>query len=611
MKLITTNVFDRNLAAILANKRLIVNEGGTRSSKTHSIIQILIFIASFSAKPILISIVSESFPHLRRGAMRTFKAIMGETFNPEQWNESKSIYDFGANRIIEFFSADQSAKLRGSGRDILFVNESNNITKEAYDELDVRTTQFTILDHNPVSEYWAHELKGLPFVEWIHSTFLDAVEVLEQTVVDNILSRKDRDPSWWRVYGLGLIGKLEGLIHPNFSQCDELPERFDREVFGIDWGFSQDPFVLVQNRFVGDAVYSRELIYERGLTNDQLIQRFDGLGIRKRHDILIADPEDPKSIQEIYAYGYDIRPADCGKGVIQHGIQKVNQFRQFWTKDSTNCVKEQRNYQWEKDKDGKFTDKPLHEWSHGMCARRYAVATVPAPKVMPAAVKPSSFKIKFDKLTKNSTLLCSIWAEPNLTTSVTLSLWNSDAFKLYIFGEHVFPQPEPESIIKGLTAYVKEYSDQTIQSLVGFDIWGNSVFFDQWGGDLSSAFGKAHLYVRENVEYNEVGAIAITQTLVKNGRIAIAAGCDGLETQMATWKVDKKPEPGYGLARSILSIVSTLYESGKLEPATPPKKLKEYSIQSQKAQKHIEDLVKKAMEGKHENSVKADGWMYV
>ena len=253
-----TSVFDRINSAFIAGKRLIVNSGGTSSSKTISTIQFLIFISTYTKKPLLISIVSESFPHLRRGCLRDFRMLMGANWDESCWSATLHEYAFASGAKIEFFSADDPSKLRGGRRDILFLNEANNIKKEAFDELDVRTRIFTIIDFNPVSEFWAHEMRDLPHVAWIHSTFLDAVQVLDQSVVDNILSRKDRDPNWWRVYGLGLVGKIEGLVHPMFGQCDLLPDG-GREIYGLDFGYSMDPACLVRLRITDDTIYGQQL----------------------------------------------------------------------------------------------------------------------------------------------------------------------------------------------------------------------------------------------------------------------------------------------------------------------------------------------------------------
>ncbi len=375
MVLQTTSIYEQNAAAWLGGKRRVLNEGGTSSSKTYSILQLLILIAQNAKRQFLISVVSESIPHLKRGCIRDFFNILseGQDSNP-RWNKTDKIYTFG-NGVMEFFPADDSAKLRGGRRDILFLNEANNVTWEAYRELDIRTRLFSFLDWNPVSEFWAHE-KGLikqPENAYIHSTYLDALRVLPAEVVTNIESNKDTDPNWWNVYGLGRLGKVEGLVYPLFNQVDILPP--GDAVYGLDFGFSGDPAALVKNLINESAkeLYSEEIIYERGLTNQDLSVRMEEAGLRKHYDEIWADAAEPKSIEELCRLGWNVKPAPKGEGSVEFGHQKVRQYKQFWTKSSLNGIKEQRNFRYIADKNGKLTEKTTHNFSHLLDGRRYAV----------------------------------------------------------------------------------------------------------------------------------------------------------------------------------------------------------------------------------------------
>lgn len=206
-----TNIFTKNLDAFQDPvKRIAVNQGGTSSSKTHSILQLLIDMAKFRTKPLLISVVSESLPHLRKGAIRDFKKIMDNMFVESKWSATQFSYEFSPNVLMEFFSADQPSKAAGPRRDILFCNEVNNIPKSIFDQLDVRTRRFVFVDFNPTSEFYIYELKDRPEVAWIHSTYLDAKMYLDPSLVANIESRRERDPNWWNIYGLGQTGNVEG-----------------------------------------------------------------------------------------------------------------------------------------------------------------------------------------------------------------------------------------------------------------------------------------------------------------------------------------------------------------------------------------------------------------
>jgi len=380
MEVRTTKVFKAILQAWNESKRRVKLEGGTWSSKTYSVLQALQVIAEKAEIPLDISIVSESLPHLKQGCIRDFFNIMGEDKDTSPfYNKTDHIYkrpDWKGKSI--FFGADDDSKVRGPRRHILFINEANNIPWETARALDIRTELFTILDWNPVGEFWAHE-------NWLeedvnaydHSTYLDALDVIPSSKVTEIESYRDKDPNWWNIYGLGLIGKIEGLVYPVFDQVDF----FDGDVFyGLDFGYSNDPTALIKCSIKGDVLYSQELIYETGLTNQDIANKMVELGIKKRYDEIFADSAEPKSIEEIYRYGFNIKPASKGPKSVEFGHQLVRQYKHYWTKDSINGIKEQRNFRYIQDKNGKLTEKTTHSFSHLMDARRYAMVGKLSPK---------------------------------------------------------------------------------------------------------------------------------------------------------------------------------------------------------------------------------------
>ena len=383
-----TPIFHQNLNNYLNPLyRRSLNEGGTASSKTYSIIQLLIHIAETTKTNTMISIVSESMPHLKKGCIKDFKDILADEFNDDLYNKTEQQYHFGKG-TIEFFGADESAKVRGPRREILYINEANNVPWETVRNLDVRTSKYTFADWNPVSEFWVHEYwKNKPENAWIHSTYQDAKWVLPPDTIRNIESYRLTDPNWWNVYGLGNIGKVEGLVYPGFNieqQIDQLPDG-GQEFYGLDFGYSNDPSVLVRCKIIDKNLYCKELIFLTGLTNDAIAHRMDEVGVRRNYDEIWADAAEPKSIDEIHKYGFNVKPCPKGADSVEHGHQKVRQYKQYWTKDSLNCIKEQRNFRYIEDKDGKYTEKTTHEYSHGMDARRYgvmgALSRIPA-KVM-------------------------------------------------------------------------------------------------------------------------------------------------------------------------------------------------------------------------------------
>jgi phage terminase large subunit len=371
----TSRVFDDILKAWVDGKRRVLLEGGTASTKTWSFLQACIVIQEKVQQPLLISVVSESLPHLKKGAIRDFFNILGESQeNNPNWKITESTYKRpGWKGSIEFFGADNADKVRGPRRHILCINEGNNVPWETARGLDIRTSVFTIVDWNPVSEFWAHEFwVGKEGNAYSHSTYLDAKEagVLPAQTIADIEAYKDTDPNWWNIYGLGKLGKIEGLVYPYFDQVDALPSG---DVFyGLDFGYT-DPVALVKCVVIGKALYSQELIYQSGLTNEDLTRRMVELGIKKGHDEIFADAAEPKSIEEIYRLGFNIKPAPKGEDSVDFGHKKLREYKQYWTKDSLNCIKEQRNFRYVQDKNGKLTDKTTHVWSHGMDARRYAV----------------------------------------------------------------------------------------------------------------------------------------------------------------------------------------------------------------------------------------------
>jgi phage terminase large subunit len=396
-----TEVFRKNADAYMAGKRRIMNEGGSASSKTWSALQLLIILAQNQneiKRPLIISIVSESLPHLKLGAMRDFFNILGETQDGNlKWGKSSFVYQMNEWATIEFFGADDQGKAHGPRRQILYINEANNVPWETAKALDMRTERCTIADWNPVSEFWAHsyedsdgrKIKGWaahhkndkgdevaddPTTEFIKSTYKDALQVIPKSVIDNLESYRDKDPNTWSIYGLGILGKIEGLVYPLFQiiDTDKFPQ--GRCFYGLDFGFSGDPAGVVKNIIVGDNLYSHELIYKRGLTNDDLARELDLLKVG-HSETIFADSAEPKSIEEVRRKGFNVKPTEKGKGSVEYGVQKVNQYYQYWTKDSVNGIKEQRNFRYIKDpQTGSLTDKTTHQWSHLLDARRYACA---------------------------------------------------------------------------------------------------------------------------------------------------------------------------------------------------------------------------------------------
>jgi len=356
------------------SKRIRAVAGGTAASKTISIILYLVDKAQRDTKPTLTSIVSESFPHLKRGAMRDFLRILEELqiYKDSQWNKTDCVYIFETGSKIEFFSADQPDKVRGPRRDRLFINEANNVPYETFDQLEVRTTDFIFIDWNPVSEFWYYtEVKGKRNdTDEITLTYKDN-EALDQSVVDSIETRKNRK-GWWKVFGEGLLGEIEGKIYNEWAIVDDIPHEARLERYGLDFGYTNDPSVIVAIYYYNGGYILDEVLYQNGMSNKQLSDVF----MNQKKALVIADSAEPKSIDEIKSYGVNIIPCVKGQGSVNQRIQIVQGQQISITKRSTNIIKEYRNYLWEVDKNGKVLNVPEHQWSHGMDAVGYGITSL-------------------------------------------------------------------------------------------------------------------------------------------------------------------------------------------------------------------------------------------
>ncbi len=366
----TTSVFNRNIKAYNDGFRIISNKGSTRSSKTWSLLQLMYLIASKSSKPILISIVSESMPHLKRGCIRDFISMLEDEgqWNRNNWNATDKIYKAGKSHI-EFFSADTPGKVHGPSRDILFVNECNNIGYETIRQLMIRTTKTVFFDYNPVEEFWMEEnILTRSNSLLIHSTYKDN-EHLTKEQVEDIESNK-HDINWWNVYGLGITGNRDGNCIKNWMQVDSMPIDYKKRWIGLDFGFTNDPTAIVDVRLSDDQLWVDEICYKNGMLN------IDISNLLKDNNLLdipiIADSAEPKSIAELRRYRHIIEGASKGRhDSINIGISTLNRYKINVTKRSLNIIKELRNYKWQQDIDGKWLNKPIDKFNHSIDAIRY------------------------------------------------------------------------------------------------------------------------------------------------------------------------------------------------------------------------------------------------
>jgi phage terminase large subunit len=359
-------------------KRKRIIQGGTLAGKTFGVLPILIDKAI--REPLLeISVVSESIPHLRRGALKDFLKIMMMTnrYRDVQFNKSTLKYTFANGSYIEFFSVDQPDKLRGARRNILYINECNNVPFEAYNQLAIRTSGDIWLDYNPTNEFWVHrELLNDGDVDFIILTYLDN-EALPKSIIDEIeLARKKANESdywsnWWKVYGLGQVGRLEGACIPDWREID-LPSDARLLCYGMDFGYSVDPTTLIALYKYNDSYIFDEVIYQKGLLNSEISNLLKSNNVT---DIIYADSAEPKSIAELNSYGHMVLPVSKGRDSIVYGINLINQNKVYVTSRSKNLKKELANYTWMQDKEGNTLNKPIDAYNHAIDATRYALTS--------------------------------------------------------------------------------------------------------------------------------------------------------------------------------------------------------------------------------------------
>lgn len=357
-------------------QKIRIIQGGTSASKTISILLTLIHLAQSDKNKTLTSVVAESTPHLKRGALRDFKNIMQEHnyWKDSKWNATDSIYTFETGSQIEFFSADQPDKLRGARRDRCFMNEANNMTLDTFDQLEVRTKEFVFIDYNPTAEFWAltDVLNVRTDVDYVILTYKDN-EALSTEIVHSIEQRKNRK-GWWKVYGEGQLGEVEGKIYKDWQIIDEVPHEARLERYGLDFGYSNDPAAIVAiYKYNGGFIFD-EITYQKGLSNKRIADIF----LNQENNVLVvADSAEPKSIDELILYGINVIGANKGPDSIRHGISLIQDQRISVTKRSVNLIKEYRNYLWKVDRDGKvIAGVPDGGFDHLLDACRYGMETL-------------------------------------------------------------------------------------------------------------------------------------------------------------------------------------------------------------------------------------------
>lgn len=375
MKLQTTRVFSEIEAARRNGYTTVSEQGSSRSAKTYNTV-IWIVCQCLSVPKTTVSICRSTLPSLKGSVLRDFIEVLqriGE-YSDKHYNKSDLIYTFPNGSWVEFFSCDNETKLRGRKRKILFVNEANELKYLEWQQLQLRTTQFSIIDYNPSfsDEHWICEVNKDPRTYHFISTYKDN-PFLEQKVIDEIESLKRKNFSLWQIYGLGLQAQVEGLVFRNVDVVERIPETGyrRRRFLGVDFGYTNDPTAIIDVLIEEESktLYLDELCYRTTMLTSDIIAELKPQGAVK----VISESADPRLVQEIYRAGVNIHPVVKYSGSIEAGITKMQEYKLVITKRSTNVIKEFRNYTYQQDKEGKWLNTPIDVWNHAIDAIRYVV----------------------------------------------------------------------------------------------------------------------------------------------------------------------------------------------------------------------------------------------
>lgn len=371
-KIQTTKIYAEIQQAIVSGYTTISLQGSSRSSKTYNTLIWLIMYCL--QKPYTrLSIVRATLPAIKGSVFIDFKEILHRMgiWDENAMHKSEFIYKFANGSWVEFFSTDSEQKLRGRKRDVLFVNEANELSFLEWQQLKMRTTQFTIIDYNPSfsDEHWICALNADKRTYHFISTYKDN-PFLEQQVIDEIESLRHKNASLWQVYGLGLQAVIEGLIFKSFKLVKEIPVTAKRRWFGIDFGFTNDPTAICEVAVADDTIYIDEIAYNTQMLSSDIIRV-----IKEQPDKLkvISESADPRLIQEIYRAGINIHPVKKFSGSIEAGISKMLEYSIAITERSVNVIKEFKNYTYKQDKEGKWLNAPIDCYNHAIDAVRYVV----------------------------------------------------------------------------------------------------------------------------------------------------------------------------------------------------------------------------------------------
>lgn len=370
----TTKIYSEIDEAIGKGFKTVSLQGSSRSSKTYNAL-IWLIVYCLNNPNTRLSIVRATLPAIKGSVFIDFKEILMNMliFDEKKLNKTELTYHFDNGSWVEFFSTDSEQKLRGRKRDILFVNEANELLFIEWQQLKMRTTRFAIIDYNPsfTDEHWICDINKEEKTYHFISTYKDN-PFLEQVIIDEIESLKYKNESLWKIYGLGLQAQIEGLIFNNVQLIDEMPMS-KKKFYGMDFGYSNDPTAIVEVIITNDAIYLNELCYKTEMVTRDIINELKANVEEGKR--VISESADPRLIKEISNAGITITPVEKYPGSIEAGINKMLEYKICITRKSYNAIREFKNYTYEQNKEGKWLNKPIDAFNHIIDAVRYVVMT--------------------------------------------------------------------------------------------------------------------------------------------------------------------------------------------------------------------------------------------
>ena len=366
---ITTNVIFKHLQK--SNKKITIEQGGTRSGKTYNILLWLIFDYCTRNTRKTITICRKTFPSVRASVMRDFIDILKQykIYSEDHHNKSNSEYWLFGN-LVEFISLDQPQKVRGRKRDVLFINEANELYFEDWQQLVFRTTEKIIIDYNPSDEYsWIYD-NVIPRedAEFYKTTYLDN-PFLHKSIISEIELLKQTDETYWQIYGLGERGVSKSTIF-QYIEVNTIPEDARFISYGMDFGYVNDPTVLVSVYQKDFNLYCKEHLYQTKMTANDIYLKLKEIGVDR--DPIFCDSAEPRLIDELRRMGFNTKHTIKGRDSVNAGIDLLKRYKLHITSDSENMIREFRNYKWIEDKNGKLTNTPVDANDHTIDSLRYA-----------------------------------------------------------------------------------------------------------------------------------------------------------------------------------------------------------------------------------------------